>query len=313
MAEKFIDATNLTYCGKDAQEIFGKEVYSLDLRSYGITLMDNVKGKTKIYTGEVGDVWQEYTCPFTPDGEVVLDESYLEPVAIKVNLEECYDKFWNTYLVEQTSITLDGGIPRSFFEWFFEDKLIPEMDKEYQQIFWNGDTEAGNDSFITVTDGVVKKLATDGHKITATAFTVDNILAQVEALVSQGMGYAAAAGVSDENYKVFMNKYDIRLLEVALGKECSCNLTNSVFANYAKADGHIYVFGFEVVPTELDRNTAVFGPAANLVLGFDTFDSHLEYRILDMKEHTGDNTFRVIAISNIAVGVVNPSLFTYLK
>lgn len=55
------------------------------------------------------------------------------------------------------------------------------------------------------------------------------------------------------------------------------------------------------------------GPAKNLVLGYDTFDSHIEYRVIDMKETTGDNEFRVIAISNIAVGIVLPELFVISK
>ena len=63
----------------------------------------------------------------------------------------------------------------------------------------------------------------------------------------------------------------------------------------------------------LSRNTVIFGPAKNLVLGFDTFDSHIEYKIIDMRNTTGDNMFRVIAISNIAVGIVYPELFTIVS
>ena len=61
------------------------------------------------------------------------------------------------------------------------------------------------------------------------------------------------------------------------------------------------------------RGVIIFGPAKNLVLGYDTFDSHIEYRVIDMKETTGDNEFRVIAISNIAVGIVLPELFVISK
>ena len=113
----FIDVTGLTYCGKEAQDIFAKDIYDIDLRQYGITFMDGVKGKMKMYTGEIGDVWQLYTCPFTPAGEASLAESYIEPVAIKVNQENCYDVFWNTFLVDQTEISLRGGIPQTFADW----------------------------------------------------------------------------------------------------------------------------------------------------------------------------------------------------
>ena len=61
------------------------------------------------------------------------------------------------------------------------------------------------------------------------------------------------------------------------------------------------------------RNTIIFGPVKNLVLGYDTFDSHIEYKLIDMRETTGDNMFRVLAISNIAVGIILPELFVYAK
>lgn len=306
----FVDVSGLTYCGQEAQEIFSKEIYNLDLRGYGITLMDGVKGKMKIYSGEIGDVWQAYSCPFSPNGEVVLSEDFIEPVEIKVNLEECFSTYWNTFLVEQTSITLNGGIPQTFFEWFFNDKLIKKMSKEYQEIFWQGDSgyTGTTKAFLKVTNGVEAILKASGNTVSGSALTVDNIEAQIEAAIASAMSVAASAETEIDEYKIFMNRNDIRTLAVALGKDCTCNTTNSVFANYTKEGEKLYVYGLEVVPCECSRNTIIVAPARNLVLGFDTFDSHLEYRIIDMRETTGDNAFRVIALSNIAVGVVYPQL-----
>lgn len=309
----FIDLSNLTYCGKEAQEIFSKDIYDIDLRQYGITFMDGVKGKMKMYTGEIGDAWQLYTCPFTPQGAASLAESFIEPAAIKVNQENCYDTFWNTFLVDQTEISLRGGIPQTFGEWYF-DKLRKKMSKEYQEIFWQGDTgrTATNKTYLKAVDGVEKKLAAlpAANKFTVTAFTVANILAQVEAIIEKGIEVANAAEVDTEGYKIFMNHSDVRLLEVALGKLC-CPNKESIFSNYSRENGRIYIMGYEVVPTMLSKNKVIFGPVRNLVLGYDTFDSHIEYKLIDMRETTGDNMFRVIALSNIAVGIIMPELFVY--
>lgn len=318
----FIDVTGLTYCGQEAQTIFSKDIYDIDLRQYGVTFMDGVNGKMKIYNGEMGDAFQEYTCPFTPSGSVVLAESFIEPVAIKVNMEECYDKFWNTFLVEQTSITLNGGIPQTFEEWFF-DKLRKKMSKEYQEIAWMGDTGITSAStgyaYKKVTDGWEKKLAgaltgaSSGNVVTLSALTVDNVIAQVEDVILKGIEVAAAQEVDTEGYKLFMNHADVRLLEVALGKVCCGNLTNQIFGNYARENGRIYIMGYEVVPTLQSRNKLIFGPANNLVLGYDTFDSHIEYKLIDMRNTTGDNMFRILALTNIAVGIVLPDLFVLGK
>ena len=312
----FIDLSNITYSGKEAQEIFSKDLYDIDLRQYGITFMDNVKGKVKIYTGEIGDAWQLYSCPFSPEGAASLAEAFIEPAAIKVNQENCYDTFWNTFLVDQTEISLRGGVPQTFGDWYF-DKLRQKMSKEYQEIFWAGDTArtASTKTYLKAVDGIEKKLVanTGVTSVSGAAITVDNVIAQVEAVVMKGIEVANAQEVDTEGHKIFMNHADVRVLEVALGKLGSANSVNNIFNNYARENGRIYVMGYEVVPSMIEKNWILFGPARNLVLGFDTFDSHLEYKLIDMRESTGDNMFRVIAISNIAVGIILPELFVYSK
>ena len=308
----FIDLTGLTYCGKEAQDILSKDIYDIDLRQYGITFMDGVKGKMKLYTGEIGDAWQLYTCSFTPAGAASLAEAYIEPAAIKVNQENCYDTFWNTFLVDQTEISLRGGIPQTFGDWYFT-KLRAKMVKEYQEIFWGGDTArtATTKVYLKAADGVEKQLHenTGVTKVSGASFTVDNAISQVEALIMKGIEVAANAEVDTEGYKVFMNHADLRVLEVALGKQCSCNTTSNVFNNYARENGRIFVMGYEIVPSMISKGKMIFGPARNLVLGYDTFDSHIEYKLIDLRNSTGDNMFRVLAISNIAVGIIMPELF----
>ena len=312
----FIDLTGLTYCGKEAQEIFSKDIYDIDLRQYGITFWDNVKGKMKLYTGEIGDAWQVYTCPFTPAGAASLAEAYIEPAAIKVNQENCYDTFWNTFLVDQTEISLRGGIPQTFGDWYF-DKLRKKMAKEYQEIFWQGDTgrTGTTKAYLKVTDGIEKKLSAlpSGNTVELSAITIGNVIEQVEAVILKGLDVAAKAEVDTEGYKVFMNHNDVRMLEIALGKLCCGNSINDRFANYGRENGRIYVMGYEIVPSMISANKIIFGPARNLVLGYDTFDSHIEYKLIDMRETTGDNMFRVLAISNIAVGIIMPELFVFAE
>ena len=308
----FIDLNNITYCGKEAQEIFSKDIYDIDLRQYGITFMDGVKGKMKIYTGEIGDAWQLYTCPFTPAGSASLAEAFIEPNAIKVNQENCYDTFWNTFLVDQTEISLRGGIPQTFGDWYFA-KLRAKMAKEYQEIFWQGDSArtATTKVYLKAADGIEKKLHENSGvtKVSGASFTVDNAIAQVEAIIMKGLEVAGNAEVDTEGYKLFMNHQDLRVLEVALGKVCCPNSVNAVFANWARQDGRIFVMGYEIVPSMISKGKMIFGPARNLVLGYDTFDSHLEYKLINMRDTTGDNMFRVLAISNIAVGIIMPELF----
>lgn len=307
-----VDVSNINYCGKESQEIFAKDVYDIDLRQYGITFMDGLKGKQKIYTGEISDVYQLYSCPFTPQGSASLAEAYIEPSAIKVNLESCYDNFWGTFLVEQTSISLNGGIPQTFGEWYFT-KLRKQMQKEYQDLWWRGDTTytGSTKTYLKAINGIEKQLHdnTGVTKVTGAAITINNVISQVEAVILKGIDVANTLEVDTEGYKIFMNHADVRVLEVALGKLCCDVQNNRVFSNYGRENGRIYVMGYEVVPTMMSKDKILFGPARNLVLGFDTYDSHIEYKLIDMRNSTGDNAFRVLALTNIAAAIIFPELF----
>ena len=306
----YVDTSGLSYCGQEASEIFAKDVYSLDLRGAGVTLLDGVKAKRKIYLGKMDDMFQAYSCTFTPDGQVSLSEDFIEPVAIKVNKEFCRQEFFDSYLVEQTSMTLAGGIPQSFADWYFV-RLRETMAKEYADIAWNGDTGRTGTAkaYLKVTDGWVKRIndASGSTKLNGTTFTIDNILSQVEATIKKGLEIAAANETPTDNYKVMMNAADVKLLEMAIGKIC-CNPISG-FNNYVNQNGRIFIFGFEVLPTMQGRNVIIFGDPRNLVLGFDTYDSHLSYKIIYMMDTTLDDVYRIAAITNIAIGVVFPETF----
>ena len=303
----FAELGNINYCGKEAQEIFVKDLYESDLKGYGIRYMSGVKGKTQLMSGEVGDLFQEYSCPFTPSGEVTLSEQWIEPSAIKVNLEECYDAFWNSFLVEQTEISLNGGIPSTFYDWFFNNVLAKKLRKEYEEIFFNG--AKGKGGYLGLADGIVKKVndAENSVKVSGAALTTANILGIVGEVADAINGLDAEV----ENYKIFINYMDYRKLMTALGNESP--LTTAVWANFAKQGEKVYAYGYEIVPCRIEKNTILASHPMNLVLGYDVETGEIQYKIVDMRESTLENMFRVGVITNIAVGVVYPELCVIAK
>ena len=307
----FVDVQNLTYEGEYAKEIFIKNLYESKLKSFGITYMPGVKGKQQLVSGNVSDLFQKFTCPFSASGEAVLTEKWIEGVPMKVNMEECYDSFWSTFMAAQTEVSLNGGVPQAFFDWFFNGVLVPELGKEYEQIFWNGDKANGANDTLKIADGIVKQLNADPkvNKVAGAALTVDNIIAQVEAVALKAMN--AASETEMEDYKLFMNVNDFRLLKVALAKEAILN--TQVWANFGRDGEKIYAFGFEVVPCLIAKNAMILAPAKNLVLGYDIADSEVSYKMIDMRQTTLDNTFRVGVITNIAIGYVYPELIVISK
>lgn len=311
MATNFVDVQNLTYEGEYAKEIFVKNLYESKLKNYGITYMPGVKSKQQLVSGDVSDLFQKFTCPFSPSGDVELSEKWIEGIPMKVNLEQCYDSFWPTFMAAQTEVSLNGGVPQAFFEWFFNGVLVPELGKEYEQIFWNGDKTAGANDTLKIADGLVKQLNADTKvkKVTGAVLTVDNILAQVEAVALKAIEAAGDTDMTD--YKLFINVNDARLLNVALAKEAILN--TQVWANFGREGDKVYAYGFEVVPCMIAKNTMVVAPAKNLVLGYDIADSEISYKMIDMRQTTLDNTFRVGVITNIAIGYVYPELIVVSK
>lgn len=303
----FAELGNINYCGKEAQEIFVKDLYESDLKGYGIRYMSGVKGKTQLMSGEVGDLFQEYSCPFTPSGEVTLSEQWIEPTAIKVNLEECYDAFWNSFLVEQTEISLNGGIPSTFYDWFFNNVLAKKLRKEYEEIFFNG--AKGKGGYLGLADGIVKKVndAENSVKVSGAALTTANILGIVGEVADAINGLDAEV----EGYKIFINHMDYRKLMTALGNESP--LTTAVWANFAKQGEKVFAYGFEIVPCRIEKNTILASHPMNLILGYDVENGDIQYKIVDMRESTLENMFRVGVITNIAVGVVYPELCVIAK
>lgn len=307
----FVDVQNLTYEGEYAKEIFIKNLYESKLKSFGITYMPGVKSKQQLVSGNVSDLFQKFTCPFSPSGEAELSEKWIEGVPMKVNMEECYDSYWSTFMAAQTEVSLNGGVPQAFFDWFFNGVLVPELGKEYEQIFWNGDKTSGATDTLKIADGLVKQLNADTkvNKVNGATLTVDNILAQVEAVALKAIEAAGDTDMSD--YKLFINVNDARLLNVALAKEAILN--TQVWANFGREGDKVYAYGFEVVPCMIAKNAMILAPAKNLVLGYDIADSEVSYKMIDMRQTTLDNTFRVGVITNIAIGYVYPELIVVSK
>lgn len=304
----FVSPENIAYKGKEANEIMSKPIYESDLYSYGVTYRPGVKGKEQLVVGEVNDLFQTYTCAFSPSGEVSLAEQWIEPFTMKINLQECYDKYWHSFMAEETRRAYVGetNIPRTFFQWFFDDMLVKEMKKEYEEIFWNGDkTKSG---ILALGDGVVKKVVESGKAktVTGATLTVDNILAQVSAVAA-----LADVNVDDADYKIYINKGQMKILKTALGNEKIRD--NYVWSNFTKEGEKVYAYGFEVVPCRIAKDTILLAPNKNLILGYDLESDQTSFQILDLSQVTGDNEFRVIAMCNMAVGIVYPELFVLSK
>ena len=308
---------NINYCGKEASEIWSQQLAVLPLLAQrAINIMLNVKGKQKVYTGEVEAYFRQYQCLFANTSEAALAENYIIPEKIDLGFEYCMDEFRNTYLNEGIlqSVNRNTEVP-VFTDWFI-GRVLEKARIAYEKLFWQGDTASATPALAAL-DGIEKKLAasTDVIQITGSTITTSNVIAQVEAAVMAAIDAAATAQVAVDTHRVFMNKNDVKYLEIALGNTAfkDTNSTLMQFKNWGIVNGNITVYGFQVLPTEQTRSTIIVCPEKCLTLGTDVFDAHTQIKIVDMIETTLDDVVRGSIITNLGTAILFPELIAYSK
>jgi len=306
---------NINYCGKEATEIWSQQLAVLPLlEQRAINIMLNVKGKEKVYTGEVETYFRQYQCLFGNTTEASLAENYIIPEKIDLGFEFCMDEFRNTFLNEGIlqSVGRSTNVP-NFSDWFL-NKVLEGARIGYEKLFWQGDT-ASSDKKLNALDGIEKKLKADTNviNITGSTITTQNVIAQVEAAVMQAIDAAATKEVSIDTHKVFMNKNDVKYLEIALGNRLYQDLNSEglQFKNWGRNGNYFTVYGFQVMPTEQSRSTIIVAPEKCLTLGCDVFDAHTQIKVVDMMDTNLDDVVRGRIITNLGTAILFPELIAY--
>lgn len=310
-----IKVDNITYVGQQATEIYTQDLFNIDIVAQdAINVLVDVRGKRQLLSGKVRAWFEKYTCAWKNTTESTLAEKWIETEAIDLGGEFCYGEFFQTYLTEalRVSINHNQDVP-PFTDWLFT-QLRKEMSRAYQELFWRGD-EDSNDVKLNAVDGIEKKLeeSEDVEKIDGAAFTVENILAQVKAAAAKAIELAGTAQIDTDEHKIYLNWNDYKYLEMALGDLCCEVRGDRVFSNFTKDGGGIAIYGMPVVKTMQTPSTIIVAPAKALTLATDIFDSHLTYKVVDMRETNLDDILRWRAISNLGTGILFDDLIVYSR
>ena len=310
-----IKVDNITYVGQQATEIYTQDLFNIDIVAQdAINVLVDVRGKRQLLSGKVKSWFTKYNCSWVNTTESSLEEKWIETEVIDLAGEFCYGEFFQTYLTEALRVSINHNKDVTpFTEWLFEH-LRKEMSRAYQELFWRGDT-ASEKKEIKAVDGIEKKLEASSKvvKINGAAFTTDNILDQVKAAVKKAIDLAGAAQIDTAEHKVYLNWNDYKYLEMALGDLCCEVKGGRVFSNYTLSNGQIAIYGMPVVKTMQSPSTVIVAPAKALTLATDIFDSHITYKVVDMRETNLDDVLRWRAISNLGTGILFDDLIVYSR
>jgi hypothetical protein len=177
------------YAGKVAGEIIGKTFKEADtLRLNLITLAPNVNNKLNMRRIRYTDGTTAYSCGFTPQGAIVLNERVLEPVKLKNDFQICKEDFRQTWSEDSMGASAgNDNAPADIME-AIQVEMLGETAEKIDAKIWQGDA-VNPDEW----NGFIKLFAADALVIKANNGIVPAGVAITEANVEVELKKALAA------------------------------------------------------------------------------------------------------------------------
>ena len=158
-------ATNVSvtsnYAGRPAGEIIGASFKEADsLRLNLLTIAENVNYKYNLRRIRYTDGTIAYTCGFTPEGAIVLDEKVIEPLKFKTPIQVCKEDFRQTWSEELEGASAHNNNMPSDIENAIMTEMLAEHAERIDNQIWNGDSLNAGEF-----DGLVKQFEADANVI----------------------------------------------------------------------------------------------------------------------------------------------------
>jgi len=155
--------TTSNYAGKVAGAIIGKTFKEADtLRMDLITIAPNVNFKLNMRRIRYTDGTTAYSCGFTPQGAIVLNERVLEPKKLKNDFQICKEDFRATWSEDSMGASAhNNNAPADIME-AIQVEVLGETAEDVDYKIWNG-----NDSNADEWDGFLTMFAADAAVIKA--------------------------------------------------------------------------------------------------------------------------------------------------
>jgi len=287
--------TTSAYAGKVAGEIIGASFKEADtLRLNLLTVAENVNYKYNLRRIRYTDGTVDYTCGFTPEGAIVLDEKVIEPLKFKTPIQVCKEDFRQTWSEDLEGASAHNVNMASDIESAIMTEMLAEHAQKIDDQIWNGDsTNAGE------FDGLVKQFDAD-----------------VNVIKPAGTGNPVAENTIIADLKTALNAVPVALrrkdLVVAVSPDVfqlyNFKLVDNGIANGLGGEDKQARFGRYTL-TEVNGladNTIVIFERKNIVFTTGLLGDHNEVKMVDEDEIGLLTGFvRGIMVYNAGVGYYN--------
>ena len=291
-----LDITS-NFCGDHAGQYIAsclKQAKSLDY----LTLLENIKYKRSIsvMTGGHGggegveNLVGDRTCAYTPAGVLNLDDKTLSPKELQVNYTVCKSdivKDWQALQMKSGQWNTAMGAD---FSAFLISHIAGIIASSTESSIWTGaEATAGEfEGFMTATTGAFAVGGTtDGGSPTGGAYTVDDIITDLSALLA---AVPSCVYSNTDDLYMYMGTKAYRMYISAVS---ALGYVNAYSMN---ADYVPYFEGVKIaVCPGMPDDNAVVANRGSLFAGTDLISDETEVKVLDMSTLDGSDEIRIVA------------------
>lgn len=213
-------------------------------------------------------------CAWTPEQVFKLSEKEVKIKTYKINLEQCIDDLER----KRINVMLKPGakntdLPEALEEATME-MLAAELSSEIETKIFTGNSTTDPNDF----DGAVTVLSasTEAIKITGSALTKTNIVAEIEKVYNAIPENVLVKGLENDSVKIYVAYETLQRLKMALA-----SVSNQVIATAFTLEAEaLRYLGLEIIPVKgLNNKTIIAADISNFLLATDLLSDTEEIRI----------------------------------
>ena len=280
-----------TYAGQAAGKYISAALLSAPtIENGGVTVLENVKGKSVLQTIDTSSIFTDATCDFDDTQTVTMGEQVLTVKDMQVNLQLCRSQFHDTWSAIEMGASAFADIPKSFEDYLL-GYVAAKVAASNETLLWTG--VAGANAY----DGLVTLGAAQiaaGQQIAAVASTALNVIDEMGKVID----LIPTTVYGSESLKLYVSSNIARNYVRALGGFAAAGLGANGTDNKGTqwyTNGSLSFDGISVfVANGMADNTMVAACVSNLYFGTSLLSDWQEASVIPVHLYDGSDNVRIV-------------------
>jgi len=282
-----------TYAGLAAGKYISAALLSAPtIENGGVTVLENVKGKSVLQTIDTSSIFTDATCDFDDTQTVTMGETVLTVKDMQVNLQLCRSQFHDTFSAIEMGASAFADIPKSFEDYLL-GYVAAKVAASNETLLWTG--VAGANAY----DGLVTLGAAQiaaGQQIAAVASTAANVIDEMGKVID----LIPTTIYGSESLKLYVSSNIARNYVRALGGFAAAGLGANGTDNKGTqwyTNGQLSFDGIPVfVANGMADNTMMAAQSDNLYFGTSLLSDwgNVSAAVIPVHLYDGSDNVRVV-------------------